>query len=499
MIIPPGEWLPDLPPIDNPGALTALNCIPKTQLSYGPWPLPATLSSNALTARPLGAFSATAYNSNVFTFAGDEGALYRFASGAFSDVSRTAGYATAATYYDTVSVAWSFTQFNNIALASNYSDEIQAWTLGTSSLWSDLASSAPKAKYLATVGDFLVAANTDDSFDGAIPLRLWWSPIGAPGTDDWGNTNLQSDFRTLPSGRAITGITGGEYGMIFCERSIYRMTYAGPPVIFSIDEVEKDKGCIAPGSIAQNGDTVFYLAEDGFQMMQGSQSIPIGTQKVDNFFFNDVEFSSIGRTVSTIDRVRSLYLVAYPGDGSTSGRPNKILAYNYKIGRWSLIEQQLDLIAALRSEALTVEGLGAIYSTVEDIPGSIDQAAFSGGVGYLAMFGSDKMLASFSGDNAAMTLDTAERNLAGDGGKVTLRKARAMVDTSSATISLGTRNQTDTATTFGSAASRNSVTGLCSFKSKARYHRGRIQVPEGTVWSECYGLSDLEFARAGKR
>lgn len=499
MIIPPGEWLPDLPPIDNPGALTALNCVPKTALSYAPWKMPAVLSSNALDARPLGVFSATAYNGNGFTFAGDAEKLYRYAAGAFSDVSRTAGYATAATYYDTVSVAWSFTQFNNIALAANYSDEIQAWTLGTSSIFADLASSAPKAKYLATVGDFLVAANTDDAFDGAIPLRLWWSPIGAPGTDDWGNTNLQSDFRTLPSGRAITGVTGGEYGIVFCERSIYRMTYAGPPVIFSIDEIESDKGCIAPGSIAQRGDTRFYLAEDGFQMMQGIQSVPIGSQKVDDFFFNDVDYSNIGRMVAAIDNVRGLYLVAYPGDGSTSGRPNKILVYNYKIGRWSLIEQQLDLIAALRSEALTVEALGAIYSTVEDIPGSIDSAAFSGGVNYLAMFGTDKKLADFSGSNAAMTLDTAERNLSGDGGKVTLRKARAMVDTSSATIALGTRNQTDTTAVFGSAASRNSITGLCSFKSKARYHRGRIQVPEGTVWSECYGLSDLEFSRAGKR
>lgn len=498
MIIPAGEYLPDLPPIDNPGALTALNCVPKTLLSYGPWKKPAVIS-NALDTRPLGAFSATAYNNTVFTFAGDVEKLYRYASGSFSDVSRTAGYATASNYYTSVSIGWHFTQFNNIALATNYSDEIQAWTLGTSSIFADLASSAPKAKYLAVVGDFLVAANTDDSFDGAIPLRLWWSPIGAPATDDWGNTNLQSDFRTLPSGRQITGITGGEYGVIFCERSIYRMTYAGPPVIFSIDEVESDKGCIAPGSLAQKGDIRFYLAEDGFQMMRGIQSIPIGSQKINNTFFNDLDQTNIGRIVSTIDNARNLYLVAYPGEGSTSGRPNKILAYNYEIGRWAEIEQQLDYIGALRSEALTVEGLGAIYTAVEDIPGSIDSSVYAGGTNYLAMFDMDKKLADFSGDNAAMTLDTAERNLSGDGGKVILRKARAMVDNANATISLGARNQTDETPTFSTAASRNSVTGLCSFKNKARYHRGRIGIAEGEVWTECYGLADLEFAQAGKR
>lgn len=499
MIIPVGEWLPDLPPVDNPGALTALNCIPLTTRSYGPWKLPATLSSNALDTRPLGAFSSTAYNGSVFTFAGDAEKLYRYSADSFSDVSRTAGYATATNYYTSVSAAWDFEQFNNICLATNYSDEIQAWTLGTSSAFADLASSAPKGKYLATVGDFLVVANTDDSFDGQIPLRLWWSPIGSPGTDDWGNTNLQSDFRTLPSGRQITGITGGEYGVIFCERSIYRMTYAGPPVIFSIDEIEKDKGCIAPGSIAQKGETRFYLAEDGFQMMRGTQSVPIGAQKIDRDFFNDLDASNIGRIISAIDDVRKLYLVAYPGNGSTSGRPNKILVFNYEIGRWSNVNQQLDFIQSLRGESLTVEALGAIYTATEDIPGSIDSSVFAGGNSYLGMFGSDKMLAAFSGDNAAMTLDTTERNLSGGGRKSTFRKARPMIDTGDVTISIGVRDKPDEGVIFGSATSRNEVTGLCSFKRKGRYHRGRIQTPEGAVWTECYGLADLEFSDAGLR
>lgn len=497
-VIPLGEWLPDLPDLENPGALTALNVVPKTQRSYGPWRQLATLSSNALTTRPLGAFSGTGYNGSVFTFAGDVEKLYRYSSGSFSDVSKTAGYATASNYYTTVSAAWDFVQFGNVVLASNYSDAIQSWTMGTSSLFADLASSAPKGKYLAVVGDFLVVANTDDTADGQIPLRLWWSPIGAPATDDWGNTNLQSDFRTLPSGKEITGITGGEYGLIFCKSSIYRMTYAGPPVIFSIDEIESGHGCDAPGSIAQKGETVFYHSEDGFKMRRGQEVVPIGAQKVDNFFFNDLDASSIGRVIATIDDVRKLYIVAYPGEGSTSGMPNRLLIYNYEIGRWSLAEQALDYLCALESEALTVEALGAIYSTVESVPGSVDSPSWKGGTKFLAAFGSDKKLAEFSGENAAMTLDTTERNLV-DGSKSVLRKARAFIDTDSVTVSVGVRDQLDEMPSFGTAASRNSVTGLHSFKRKGRYHRGRIGVPAGTPWTEVYGLGDLEFAAAGRR
>jgi hypothetical protein len=474
-----------------------LNAVPKTLRSYGPWKTPATLSSNALDTRPLGAFSGTSYAGNVFTFAGDAAKLYRYSAGAFSDVSDAGGYSIASVYADAVSRAWSFTQFNNICLASNYSDAIQAWTMGTSSVFADLASSAPKGKYLASVGNFLVVANTDDAFDGAIPLRLWWSPIGSPATNDWGNTNLQSDFRTLPSGRQITGITGGEYGVIFCEKSIYRMTYAGPPAIFSIDEIEPDRGCIAPGSIAQKGEIRFYLAEDGFQMMQGIQSIPIGAQKIDATFFEDLDASNVNRIISVIDSVRKLYLVAYPGSGSTSGRPNKILAYNYEIGRWSPIEQQLDFIASLSDEALTVEALGAIYSTVEDIPGSIDSPAFSGGTNYLAMFGTDKMLADFSGINAAMTLDTTRQNLI-PGRKAKVRNLRAMIDSEAATVNIGTQDFPDTDPVFGTPETRNSITGLYGFRRKGRYHLARTETAAGDPWTECYGVADIEFVDAGK-
>ena len=219
---------------------------------------------------------------------------------------------------------------------------------------------------------------------------------------------------------------------------------------------------------------------------------------MDKYFFKDLDASSIGRVISTIDNVRKLYLVAYPGEGSTSGRPNRILAFNYEIGRWSLIEQQLDFLTALSSEALTVEALGAIYTTVEDIPGSIDSPAFSGGNNYLAMFGTDKKLADFSGDNAALTLDTTEKNLIA-GRKSVFRKVRPMIDTANATVSIGVRDQTNETPAFGTAAARNSVTGLHSFKRKARYHRARIKAPAGDPWTECYGVADLEFSDAGGR
>lgn len=498
MIIRVGEYMPDIPALENPGALEALNVVPLSPVSYGPWPTPVEVSTNALDTRAQGLFAAADYQANIFIFAADDGKLYRYTGSTFADVSKIGGYATAAGYASEYSRTWRFEQFNNLAVATNSTDAIQVWTLGTSSVFADLAATAPKGRYLATVGDFLVVGHTTDSFDGEVALRIWWSPIGSPTTNDWGNTNLQSDLRTLPAGIRITGIAGGEYGVIFCQSSIYRMTYSGPPTIFSIDEIAINHGCISPGSLAQTKDRIFYLAEDGFQMMVGFESVAIGQNKVDETFFSDLVSSEINRIVSTVDTTRKLYIVAYPGDGSTAGLPNKVLLYNYQLDRWARAENSLELLGQVASGSLTLEDLGAIYTNTDDVPGITDSAQWSGGVDFLACFSSTHKLCSFTGPNAAFAVDTSEQAL-GVTDKVTLRKVRPLTDVDAVTVKIGHRNFQNSAPTFTTAVSPHPETGLCTFREKARYHRARIEAAQGWMGSEIFGVDGVEFMKAGRR
>lgn len=482
-----GEWLPDIPDLENPGALEALNVVPKSAVSYGPWRLPVNVS-NALDERALGAFSGADYQGNVFTFAGDAGKLYRYSGNTYTDVSKVGGYSTAPGYVEVTSRAWNFQQFNNIAFTTNFSDPIQKWVMGTDSIFADAGTTIPKGRFLSVVGQFLVVGNTEDTFDGAVALRVWWSPIGNPLNDDWGNTDLQSDLRTLPKGIRITGLAGGQYGVIFTETTRYVMTYAGPPTIFSIDEIEGDThGCIAPGSLVQAAGSIFYLSGDGFQRMSGSQAVPIGQDKVDETFFAELDRSNLGRIVATVDLVRQLYIVAYPGEGSTSGRPNKLLIYNYYLNRWSKAEAGVQIIESLRSESLTVEALGAIYTFTDDVPGLTDSPQWSGGTDYLACFNSTNEMCSFTGVNAAATVDTTE--ITGDlGGKFVARRVRPLTDSSSVTVRLGSRNFQDETPVFTGQVPRHPATGLCKFRSKARYHRARIETPEGWLGTQIFGV-----------
>ena len=96
MLIPFGDFLPDLGLHGNPGSPYVINVLPFKD-GYESFPLGATssASSNALTAycRGVGSFRSSA--NTRYDFFGDETKLYRLTGGAFDDVS-SATYTTAA-------------------------------------------------------------------------------------------------------------------------------------------------------------------------------------------------------------------------------------------------------------------------------------------------------------------------------------------------------------------------------------------------------------------
>ncbi len=61
----------------------------------------------------------------------------------------------------------------------------------------------------------------------------------------------QSDYQDIQDGGDITGISGGEFGIVFLEKAIVRMSYIGSPLFFQFDTISRNIGCIEGGSIAQ--------------------------------------------------------------------------------------------------------------------------------------------------------------------------------------------------------------------------------------------------------
>jgi hypothetical protein len=493
MIIPFGEYLPDLPAFNNPGATVAKNVVPAGD-SYLPF-LSQSVYSNALTARCQGAFSTKDADGNTVNFAGDATKLYRMASAAYADVSLAGGYTTG------TDEMWYFTRFNNRLLATNFNDAIQTFTVNSSSNFANLAAGAPKARYIATVRNFVVVGNTFDAVDGNVPSRVRWCGLDDP-TSWIVSATTQADYQDLDVSKGwVRQVVGGEYGTIFQEHAISRMTYVGSPVIWQFDEVESGRGCPAPGGVVKAGNIIFYLGNDGFYAFDGTSSIPIGVNKVDKTFWNEVDLSYLSRITATADYDQQIIYWAYPATGNTNGRSNKILCYNYSPNakkRWSTVEGiDIELIYNSISEGYTLDSLDTISTNLDSLSFSLDSRVWTGENFLLSGFDSSHRQINFTGSAMTAVLETGEMQLYPDN-RADVTLVRPVVDGSSATctVQMGTRNTQTSSYSYASAVAANS-TGNCPVRSNARYHRIRANVSGG--FNHAIGVELVKAAKAGER
>jgi len=469
-----GEWIPDQPGVA--GNLTEAKNVYPIATGYAPFPLAVDYSASA--SETLNNVVAGKSGATTQIFAGGASKLFKLDATDLSmdDVSKAGGYVTPA------GDRWNFTQFGGVLLAANNEEKIQAWTIGTSTAWNDVAAAAPVAKYLTVVRDFVVSANIGA---GTYPTRVQWSDINDE-TDWTSGATSQSDHQDIADGGEIRAITGGEFGLVLTERAVIRMSYVGSPFFFQFDTISRGLGCFEQNSIAQYGGVTYFLSDDGFYACDGQSVIPIGAEKVDRFFFNDANISLITNMSAAIDPSRALVLWCY---GNAEGGQS-ILAYQWQIKRWSYGTTTADRIASAMTTGVTLEGLNA-YGTVDSITSSWDDRIWSGGD--LLLAGSDgAKIVTFTGAKATASITTGDINA----GNVTmLSMVRPIVDNGSATVSVASRNILSAAPSFGSAVATNSD-GRSPQRSVGRYHRVRVS-PSGN-WNVATGV-EVDLSNAGSR
>lgn len=334
-----GEWTPDQPGILG-GVTEAVNCYPVANgyapiKSIQPYPNTETQASEALLTTFGGKFG----GQNVL-FAASALKIFKFdpANNNFVNISKSGGYS---------STSWDITQFGPVVIAANGNAKLQSYSLSSSSLFADLSADAPTAKFVTVVRDFVVAANV-----AGAESTLYWSDINNEA--NWvPSSSSQSDYQLLPDGGDITGLSGGEYGLVFLERAIYRMTYAGSPFFFQFDAISRSLGCISNGSIAQLLDQTYFLADDGFYVCNGQSVTPIGAEKVNRWFFENVAIDRVSTDMSaSVDPIRSLVIWVMP---TASGK--QLLIYNAKLNRWSFSDIDVNAIAYVLTASATLEQL----------------------------------------------------------------------------------------------------------------------------------------------
>ena len=469
-----GEWMPDQSGIS--GALMEAKNVVSSAIGYGPIPSAVAFSGSA-TENLLSLYAAKNPDSTTQLFTAGFTKVYTCDGvGALTQVNT--GY--------TASERPRFTQFGKRVIFANNAEKLQSWTLGSSTAFADLSSDAPIAKFVTVVRDFVVAANTYES-SVQEQYRVRWSDINNE-TNWTTSATSQADYQDIPDGGQIVGIRGGEFGLIFLERAIHRMTYVGTPFIFQFDNISRNKGCMVAGSIAQYQGITFFLSDDGFYMCDGQNVIPIGAEKVDKFFLDDASESDYTSMSAAVDPIRKLVLWNYV---STSG-DRKLLIYNFSTKRWTYGDAGTDYIAEASSANVTLEQLDSINASIDALTTTLDSRLYVGGKYFLGGTFGNKIM-TYTGANLSADLQTGDIDL---GGQSVVTLARPQIDGGSADVSVASRALLSQSINFGTAVSADAE-NRCSLRSGGRYHRIRVQ-PTGSNWDAAVAV-DIDIVGQGVR
>jgi hypothetical protein len=357
----------------------------------------------------------------------------------------------------------------------------------------------------------------------------------------------QSDYQIIPDGGDITGVVGGEFGIVFLEKAIVRMSYIGTPLIFQFDTVSRNVGCIEGNSIAQYSGTAYFLSDDGFYATNGQTLTGIGSEKVDRYFFNNANIGDIDSISAAVDPERNLVIWNY---GNVSGG-RSLLIYNFETQKWCEADTDVDYLSTLATSGTTLDGLDSAYNvtagafvvgksytirtvgstsftaigavantvgvlftatgagsgtgvaidmaasaaalkTVDSLTTTLDDRLYKGGK---FLFGGvrDTRIITFTGTYATGSIITNDLEY-GYNSVVTL--IRPSVDNGSASVQVASRRMLDDAITYGSSVTA-SQEDRCSVRSAGRYHRVAL-TPTGVNWSSAIGM-DIDYSEQGTR
>ena len=494
--IPFTEWLPDIGALSSKGVVVATNVLPAPD-GFDPSPQ-FEKASDPVRERPLGARAVLDKSLVTYQYCGTDTGLFVNEGGIWVERTRynTPGDDQSGfnSYESTTSGFWDFMQWGDQIIATNGFDVPQIATIGSQTGFADLNTGAWdfKARYVAIIRSYVVMAHLDDisdpEGDPQRPSRVKWS--GFNNETQWTpDTSTLSDYEDLKQ-KKIVRIFGGEYGVIFQDRSIWKMTFIGAPVVFQFDEVQPDIGLIAPGAAVQVGDMIYFWSQKGFfALKSGSQMIPIGANKIDLFAATDLDQNYSFKISAAADPKSQKVHFLYPGPGNVGGEPNKRLVFDVATGNWSVVDESLSLIwhtagvsidlevAASPGDPLDLDAAGA-----GDV--SFDDPRWIGTAYSLAAFNSIWESGFFNGENLRGEIITAEYSF-NPNGRASLQGVRPLVEGGTVTAQVGSRNSLGAAVDY-SAVAPTSRDLTIYFRKNARYHRIRFYL-EGD-WDHAMGF-----------
>lgn len=469
-----GKFLPDLPEHASPGVSEAINLYPGPN---GFRPVGQFIAHTE--ALPLPCKGASAFVSpggRQVIIAGTAEALYRQEDLGWTEISN--GYALGD------EDRWRFVQFGPIAIVSNGIDPPLKVNLENDAV-ADLGGTPLTMQAMAVVSNFVVGTQI-----GGVVNRIAWS--GENNAEWWTYAQRKSDFNDFPDGGEVTGVIGGEIGLILQRNAVRRMAYVGGNVLFRFDKISTNFGCATVHSVAQHGDLAFWYAETGFKMWDGAQIKSIGFERVDESFGRLYGLLDYSKLSTTVDGQRSIvcWSTGY-----------KMWLYNWLLDAWTVIDHEAQIITARAGRVVSLDERDPAVGVTDDIienPGldDFDTARFIAGDPIFYVF-TEGAMGTFNGENMAARIAGRVVEMV-EGRDARVQRIRPMTDAvSGITVRLDARQR------LGDPAQRRDfatlqASGEMPVRSRGRFVKAFIDIAADNDWTYLQGL-DATLAAGGSR
>ena len=194
------------------------------------------------------------------------------------------------------------------------------------------------AKCLIGFKSHLIVGNVVEDGD-PFPYRMRFSQVGNPA--EWDDITVNSaGFRNLIEDSTNSKIQSfqpiKEALVVYKEKSIYIVTYEGPPNYFVHYQRIPDRGAISPKAVAPvlDGNTHLVVSEDNIFLFDGFnfQVPPIG-DRIKKDFYSDLNWSQRHKIFTKAFPQRFEAWIMYPSLGSNES--NKAYCWNWLTNSWT--------------------------------------------------------------------------------------------------------------------------------------------------------------------
>jgi hypothetical protein len=302
---------------------------------------------------------------------------------------------TATTTWETISIitftsgdedfmAFANVTESNILISSNYLSPMYKWIgSGNQTL---LGGTPPKAKYLAYVTPYLLAAYTDDGVN-VEPWRVAWCDTDNPAVWSGGNSG-EALITDEPS--PIQNIAKlNEFCAVYKKDSLAIGIKVDPPDIFRFETIKTGVGLLAPRAFAEAEGQHYFMGKNDFYVWNGVRVESIGAA-VREHVFSRINTSKINRCFALhVQEQTEVWFVILTSSDTWA---TEIWKYNYRFGFW-YFDTCSGLTAGLRWENVSSPSWNDLTGTWDQQQTSWDGLATGQGTEQI-MFGTSAGLSA---------------------------------------------------------------------------------------------------------